>query len=285
MPHTRGTTRSKFHDVPVPTDKALIRLMGIFATKKEALQRETFFIRHYGRKGIDAGGVLLNRSLYGCGGGSIWRKTPMRMGISLQAWAAIGRVERNRARDRFDRGIRGETELLAPVVAQWEEMGIDESTWCAMDKPAKARVYSRFNRGVTDPVLLLAQLTPEGDRLAASSATRQEQAAARYGIAPERWAAFSWLERRSIQQRYSRGVRGDALFSGASLKKLAGYCVAAKHGLASDEWDALSKAKRTVLTRQAQKAEQLGIPLNKYLELSPGQRMVASRNGLQAVAA
>lgn len=283
MPHSRGTTRSKFHDVPVPADKSLVRLMGIFATKKEALQRETFFICHYGRKGIDVGGVLLNRSLYGRGG-SIWRKAPMRMGISLSVWASIGRVEKNRARDRFDRGIRGEAELLAPVVAQWEEMGINESTWHAMDKAAKARVYSRFNRGVTDPALLLAQLTPESARLAASRATRQEQAAARYGIAPERWATFSRLERRSIQQRYSRGVRGDALFSEASLKKLAGYCVAAKHGLTPDDWDALPRARRIVLTRQAQKAEQLGISLGKYLELSPGQRMVASRNGLQAIA-
>jgi hypothetical protein len=283
MSHTRGTPVSRFHDVPVPSDKALVRLMGVFATKEEALAREAFLIHRYGRKGLDPRGTLLNRELRGRGGGTIKRAVAMRMGIPLPAWVAATRTERNRARDRFNRGVRGAANLLSMEDDKYEVMGFSKEFWCQLNIDVKRRVYTRFVRGVRSAQLLLAPKVEESARLSASAAALQEMAALRYGITVERWAALSAAERKGVIQRFARGTRGEALFSEVSLKKLEGYKVAASIGLSPEAWDALPRAKKTVMTRQLKKSEQLGISLAAYLALSPGQRMVAARNGLQAV--
>ena len=285
VPHTRGSSASKFHDVPVPKNIALIRLMGVYSSRKEALARETALIRHYGRKGLDAGGILLNRSLYGCGGGSIKPESAKRIGISLKAWAGMSRTERDRARDRFDRGVRGEKALLASIENLYEDMGFSAADWDQLDKAAQQRAYARFNRGIRSKNRLIAPCLSEADRLENSRKSLYQLAAKRYGVTVEFWAALSRAQKKSADQRFSRGVRGADLFSNLSLKKIEGYKDAAEHGITRAQWDQLPRSTRTILRRQAAKARILGISINQYMEMTPGQRMVASRNGLKAIAA
>jgi hypothetical protein len=50
------------HSVPVPSDPSRVRKFGTFSTREKAEAREVYLIARYGRKGIDDGGILLNKS-------------------------------------------------------------------------------------------------------------------------------------------------------------------------------------------------------------------------------
>jgi len=69
MRHEWRDSTGRRRSVPVPKEEALIRIVDVLETREDAQQREQFFIAWYGRRLIDEGGILLNRS----SGGRVWK--------------------------------------------------------------------------------------------------------------------------------------------------------------------------------------------------------------------
>jgi hypothetical protein len=174
--HTRGGKDSRYHNVPVPKNEALVRQFGVFKTRAEAAAREQALIAQYGRKGLDPGGTLLNRTLGGEG--------------------VLGHRHTAQSRAKMSESSKGRT-LSAEHRAKLSEISKN------MSAETRAKM-SATRRGKAKPA----------DQIRRMAETRLRNNAIKMGIDPDRWIAFSDKQRDSIRMRYRRGKRGADLFEG-----------------------------------------------------------------------
>jgi predicted GIY-YIG superfamily endonuclease len=218
-PHTRGSSSKPFHEVPVPTDKRLIRFFGGFPTREEACLREIYLIARYGRKHIDENGILLNRSL----GGELGA-----YGAKRSAWTR-GRIS------------AAKKELTYPALAaEAAVMGLDPEWFYALTHNQKKGVRKRFRDGVRGRDLLVLELDA-----CKSHGYRQRKAvqATEYGISIEEYAGMSPNERNAMKQwcRRNPGQTGSDYL--ARLPWL-------KYELSEAEWKSFTQKQRNAIVER-----------------------------------
>jgi hypothetical protein len=223
--------------VPVPKNEALVRQFGVFKTRAEAAAREQALIAQYGRKGLDPGGKLLNRTLGGEGTLGAPRtkqqaekyqatratQAAARYGVNADSYKALSREEKK----YFARWVKNnpgslpfeffnlspEARRLAAAKnsgatrsaksgggSQW---GMNDTEWNALNETQKALVRFRYKSG------------KRGEDLRKGlGVSKSEQLALAYGIDLQQWKALDSRARNVIRGRYARGKRGAALLEG-----------------------------------------------------------------------
>jgi hypothetical protein len=254
----------------VPKNEALVRQFGVFKTRAEAEAREQALIAQYGRKGLDPGGTLLNRTLGGGGKAGYHIQSAAvsarnleqlqiganAVGVSLERYQALSLPER-KALQRWVRrnpGANGNDWLEMRENAQYRSAAaskgrqqaasdaaskyqISKEKWEGFDLATKARIASRYKAGVRGEALLAP-----ANSVAPLVAV---EAAAKYGVTVEQWQAASTAARELAKARYSRGIRGDSLWAppGAEYSK-AVIAAAKKYGIDPARWAKLSAKER-----------------------------------------
>ena len=183
--HARGTSNKGEQDVPVPKDEQLIRVLFICSSREEAIQREVQLVAHYGRKGIDTNGILLNRTLGGEGVLGLTHSNEM--------------LERMRHPDWTERLKDAQRERSEKLAAMY---GISISRWNTASTTAKSRAYARYQQGIRGEELL----SPPQDISAI--------AAAKFGLDEEEYKGFDYKQRQIISVRHGLGYRGEELTIG-----------------------------------------------------------------------
>lgn len=182
-PHLRGGRVRRFLDVPVPTDDRLVRLFGCFATRAEAAKREQQLIARYGRKGLDRGGILLNRTLGGDTG---------TLGVPCPP----------------ERKARIAAKHARRVQVAAEKHGFTREQWLALSPLERQVTATRHWRRQRRKAEVVATGI-DGSNLA-----RGREAAAKYEIPIEQWLSLPAQARKNIYKRYKLGHRGVSLLLG-----------------------------------------------------------------------
>ena len=258
-PHRRGGKSSKMHNVPVPKNEALIRQLGVFKTRAEAAAREQALIAQYGRKGIDPGGTLLNRTLGGDAG---------TLGLKMTA----AQRERVIAANKLSAPARYRAIHQARAVNNAAKFGIDESAYNSLSQKERTamRNFVNNNPGLSgndwlqfrqsgikpQPGLTIygqarngkVQSSARADQLAKA---QLEKAAQKYGIKLEEWESMTLENRAVVRRRFKEGKRGAALT--ANLESSINFKMlesANKVGVSYETWVSLSpKGRRRALER------------------------------------
>jgi hypothetical protein len=209
-PHRRGS--SKFHHVPVPKNEALVRQFGVFKTRAEAAAREQALIAQYGRKGIDPGGTLLNRSVGGEAGPlGVKRSAETRAKLSAASKgrilsaehrAKIGAANQGMTRSKEQRAQGG----VANKRKSAAKYGVDPDMYLSLSIKQRNLIRSRYLDGKRGAELVVDIESGADPRLV--------QAARANGVSLEDWARLTAKQRATLRARYRRGKRGAALLEG-----------------------------------------------------------------------
>jgi hypothetical protein len=238
----RGGAAKRYGSVPVPKDEALVRQFGVFKTRAEAAAREQALISHFGRKGLDPGGTLLNRSLGGEHGSigvkpsaaviarrtaaikeaikPLLAQTARKYGVTESIYESMNEKEK-RAVVKYLTGNEGATwemyqaGITGRDIKTAANLGLDPFTYAKLGKNDKKALWSwlKRNPGRTGTDYLDRQSTELGG-LAVGGGARSRDVAAAHGIPLDAWVRLSVQQRKKIHYRYSRGIRGAALLEG-----------------------------------------------------------------------
>jgi hypothetical protein len=226
--HMRGGMRRRAHDVPVPSQDERVRLFGVFGTREEAANREQALIARYGRKGIDIGGILLNRTVGGDGVSGTPRTkgqleslrsrmqlTAEKMGVEFDTYFNLSSSAKRAVQARFANGHRGvdllnglKGDLSMVEIRTAERLGVDPIVWSTLTKTERIRIHARHRYGFTGTALL--ENSTQQEYLTA----KMRSAAERMEIPFETWASLSTKARGAVAARHKRGKRGEALLDG-----------------------------------------------------------------------
>jgi hypothetical protein len=208
--HKRGANSNRYRDVPVPKNEALVRQFGVFKTRAEAAAREQALIAHFGRKGIDPGGTLLNRTLGGDGSLGLKPNTETRAKISA---ASRGRVHSAETRAKIGAANKAAPENyvqrgVSRRLGSAAKYGIDPDKFLALSAKQRGLVMTRYASGKRGDELLrhIDDNSGVNPQLIAS--------AEKYGATLDQWLSFSTKQRVMVATRYSRGKRGADLLKG-----------------------------------------------------------------------
>lgn len=224
--HTRGSAGDRvFHDVPVPADHSRIRLLATTKTRKKAEKIEIAFIARFGRKGVDACGILLNRTIGGEGvaGRKLTKAQRKRLdvasakhyGMSYESFAPLTRLQRRVVKAGFDNSggkLSGDELLLKAEAASFGldprtydnaiEMGIDPVPFSKLSCDERKLITARWRRGTTGEALFI-----DGQK------ERGSITAAKLGLTWKEWDALTHTEKGNLRKRYKCGARGALLHS------------------------------------------------------------------------
>jgi hypothetical protein len=267
---------NKNHAVPLPKNEALIRQLGVFKTRAEAAAREQALIAQYGRKGMDPGGTLLNRSAGGDASGYGSRRTEQQKrnirnaklaqaakaaGVPLDIYSSLTTRQRaamttwrikNPGQSAMDwiklnqkqGGARG-AYSARKVATKAQELGIDADLYASLTQSERHNFASWRNRNPGKSIESYLAAKQSGLQ------PRELQSAAKFGIAPDAWSKLSVDHRRVVGLRYRRGKRGDDLLKhldGDSEISPRDKAMASKYGIEIDKWLSLPNAQRRLVT-------------------------------------
>jgi hypothetical protein len=240
------------HDVPVPKNEALVRQFGVFKTRAEAAAREQALIAQYGRKGLDPGGTLLNRTL---GGEGVLGYVPTPQARARMSAAKKGRILSAETRARMSAARKGRAQSEEAVLATAEarkrataaKYGLDPDVYLALPEIQRSRLRLRYSRGKRGAELLV--------NLDGNDSTWAISAANEYGVTPEQWDALTKGQRRTVVRRYQAGNRGAALLanfdSGGGVES-ALRAAADKYGVPYEQWKSFTKTEKKRLVARYQ---------------------------------
>ena len=262
--HTRAynVRGHKKHRIPVPKDQALIRQFGTFPTRAGAAKREQDLIAHYGRKGLDDKGILLNRALGGEGALGVkpskaalakllpkMKAAAAKIGVPFDVYEKMSTVERAAVKGRYKRGYRG-AELLKDqrgrpgdlaLKAAAEKYEIPLDVWSSFSSDQRLAVRARYRRGKRGADLT-KDMEPGGMN------PKFVAAAKKYGVTPELWMKLERKERAHVASRYLRGKRGAALLENLDGRvDLKAAAVAKKYEVTPEIWASLSFNQRAAV--------------------------------------
>jgi hypothetical protein len=287
----------------VPKNEALVRQFGVFKTRAEAAAREQALIAQYGRKGIDDGGTLLNRTLGGDTGslGYGLNKTAKKYGVPIEWYSALSPNERSRVAKRYMRGLRGPALMenvaseINPIIAKaTQKYGVSPEWWESLTPMQKTIVSTRYRRG-TRGTDLTKHIVPGGEAVNPQFV----KAAEKLGVPIEWYSALSPTERQRIRQRYARGLRGSSLMENATSEINPVITKAAQKFEVPIEWySALTSDQRTrvsvryrrgargsslmenitseVDSRLIKAAQKYGVSLSRWESLTPAARALVN---------
>jgi len=202
---------------PTPNDERRIRMLRSDVTHRQAREWEKYYISRYGRKGIDAGGMLLNRSTGGESGAIGTRHT--RVSRANMSAAAKRRGVSQAALDAAHaahQGTKASAETKAKMSAaqlrrnehKAAAYGIDSSQWQQLTKTQKQRLRYQVKQG----------LSPEdATKIVMASGVGQSRAfkaAQKYGLSVESYSGLTPHAKKMIYKRYEAGKRGADLLLG-----------------------------------------------------------------------
>jgi hypothetical protein len=218
----------------VPKNEALIRQFGVFKTRAEAAAREQALIAQYGRKGLDPGGTLLNRTLGGDRGALGYstiltpeqrakhdmaqtakkRLTAGKYGINPEQYLALTPKQRRTVRNRYHNGVRGNLllESIADgvvdprIMAAAQKYETTYEQWESLTLVERKRVAARYARGIRG-----AELMADAESKVNPLLIRGAKA---NGVSLEDWVRLTPKGRATLRARYRRGIRGAALLEG-----------------------------------------------------------------------
>jgi hypothetical protein len=247
--HTRGGKSSKMHNVPVPKNEALVRQFGVFKTRAEAAAREQALIAQYGRKGLDPGGTLLNRTLGGEGALGSKRTAAQKRRIGDSSRGRQWTAEQKARHAAAQQGVK-RTTRTANVAAK---LGVDPDFYSNATPAERRLIRERISSGVS-PVEAVKNL----DRAGKGPGYRaQQDAAKRYGISIEKMQSLDYNQRQLANNRYNQGLRGDALFAPpekkGTLSANTEQHLIDKYQIPLAEWLQLSRRQRVVVAVRYQR--------------------------------
>lgn len=249
--HSRGSKGNRLHDVPVPKDEALIRQFGTFPTRAGAAKREQDLIARYKRKGIDDGGILLNRSSGGDSSALGSKRSPAQkkslssakreaarkrradyarsLGISEGRYEKLTSGRRRLFKKRIEEGVSpGDALKVAEArkedVARGgirtarsaEKLGltVEELTSLSEKEKGSMSMWVKRNPGKTGKDYLNSRERIKAGQQERTAKAKKQAAADKYNIPLETWLKLSVLQRATVAKRYVRGKRGAALLEG-----------------------------------------------------------------------
>ena len=186
--HKRTSSRS--HDVFLPKNDALIRLLAVVDSPAEMYAKEKAFIARYGRKSIDKDGLLLNLSEGGESGsvGHVWSEESKRQ-------ASIS--HRN--------SVKSQQIHLQRSFQCADDLGVSRSEFMQLSLSQRAVLRNSIRNYGIDPAEALARI---------HAPSKTDLAVKRYNVSLRYWKSLDRRERDLIKDRFSRGWRGDELLQG-----------------------------------------------------------------------
>lgn len=277
-----GTGRRRF--IPVPKEEALIRIIDVLESREEAQQREQFFIAWYGRRLIEEGGILLNRSAGG-ESGSYGNKVPKRriatwsyvkdsaakLGISPQVYVHIPKPVkaayaqyRLRYPDREVGIIEFQKTIYKPdcesrLRTGWKVVGATKEEWDKLTTSQKEVAFERHERGMPWDMDCRRNPNPETvrNRLQRSLRAKHMKGATSLGMPVEIYAGLTPNQRYEIKKWLAAnpGARWDQKPKGNEARPKgrahSGLISAAnKYGVEIDLYASLSDSERRNLHRR-----------------------------------
>jgi len=227
MRHEWRDSTGRRRSVPVPKEEALIRIVDVLETREDAQQREQFFIAWYGRRLIDEGGILLNRSSGGESGSygnrvprrrvATWsyvKESAARLGISPDVYVHIPKLVKaaysqycSRYPDRGIGIIEFQNSIYKPdsesrLRTGWKLVGATKEEWDMLSTSQKEVAFERHERGV--PWNLDCRRNPNTavvkDRLEKSLRAKHTRGAADLGMPVELYASLTPNQRYEIKK-------------------------------------------------------------------------------------
>ena len=272
--------------------------MGAFETREQAAQREIDLIGRYGRKGIDDGGVLLNRSIGGESGASGWKptaaqlskmrkaqsgkvaRTAKKYGFTDEEWSLLKPNERSKVAVRYTRlGKRGKDlreglESLGNIKDKpYLKYGLTQQEWSALSE-VQIKNISATAKAATSYDMSLSQwlkLTPTKRRQTIAN-TRLLNDASELGMEFSKYKKLSvHMRRRAKEWRKKNPVAdisdwalGNEKQNSAAMLSLATRA-AKKYGVPVGEWLSLPVERRRIVAKRFTKGKR-GADLLKNLE-------------------
>lgn len=270
--------------VPVPQNECLVRILDVLETREEAADREAFFVTRYGRRFVDACGILLNR-LAGGDNGGYGNRVPKRRrlnwqrirdaadsaGVPVEVWLEVPGNQKaafNAHRRRYpDQPITLDVFLSevynsyeeSRLRLGWKEVGATEEEWNLLNKRQRTTALNRHDRGQAwnqdsrqNPPRELVET-----RIQNSARTRLVRGARSLGMPLEVYQSLSnktryeikvWLEKNPGKTWDQRPKYGEQIPSGAENKRM--QAGAEKYEVDLVIWAAMSdKHRRTYRKR------------------------------------
>ena len=183
-------TSSKSHDIFVPKNTALIRLLAVVDSPAEMYAKEKALIAHYGRKYIHENGLLLNSSEGGESGsaGHVWSEESKRQ-------ASIS--HKNSAKNR-QRQLQRSLQCA-------DDLGVSRDEFMQLSLSQRCVLRTTIRRYGINPAEALARI---------HAPSKTDLAVKRYNVSLRYWKSLDRRERDLIKDRFRRGWRGDELLQG-----------------------------------------------------------------------
>ena len=300
MRHEWRDSTGRRRSVPVPKEEALIRIVDVLETREDAQQREQFFIAWYGRRLIDEGGILLNRSSGGESGSygnrvprrrvATWsyvKESAARLGISPDVYVHIPKLVKaaysqycSRYPDRGIGIIEFQNSIYKPdsesrLRTGWKLVGATKEEWDMLSTSQKEVAFERHERGA--PWNLDCRRNPNTavvkDRLEKSLRAKHTRGAAGLGMPVEIYASLTPNERYEIKKWLAAnpGARWDQKPKGNEARPKgrnhSGMINAAKkYGIDIRLYASLSETERRNLHRRYNRGRRGGELISPILE-------------------
>lgn len=186
--HKRTALRS--HDVFVPKNEALIRLLAVVNNPAEMYAKEKALIARYGRKYIDKDGLLLNLSEGGESGsvGHVWSEGSKRQ-------ASIS----------YQNSVKNKQRQLQRSLQCADDLGVPRKEFMQLSLSQRCVLRTSIRKWGFGPVEALARV---------HAPSKTDLAVKRYNVSLRYWKSLDTRERNLIKDRFRRGWRGDDLLQG-----------------------------------------------------------------------
>jgi SPP1 gp7 family putative phage head morphogenesis protein len=215
------------HTTPVPPDPRRVRLLRGGLTEQKANEWEKFYIKKFGRIDLGTGGL---RNLTDGGEG---KANP-----SAEARAKIGAFHKGKAKSAQTRA------KMSAAQAGKIRSAETRAKIGAISGSRSAETIAKLKAASTGKT----HSAETRAKLSAVQTAKMRAVAAKYGIDPDIYLAFTPAERKLITRRYTQGKRGAELLENLDSSRIGKQqAVAARYGIDLGEYLALTDAARNVM--------------------------------------